>query len=182
MKGLDGGQSQSRTNKTQDARHRREKFTFGLPAHEVSPRQKRARPGHTAHVTTETVWGTGGPPKGTRTRNGESKTPARRRAGVMGSLMAGWNSPVSDPKAVKFQRNRSFAKEEIEAYWKSKKRIEEEHLRSISDLSQDNQESLNQEPAAVFQRSSSLPLPDRQDLFMGGSKTDLDKLIKADDW
>ncbi|KAG6585589.1 hypothetical protein SDJN02_17189, partial [Cucurbita argyrosperma subsp. argyrosperma] len=50
----------------------------------------------------------------------------------MGSLMGGWNSPVLDPKSVKFKRNRSLTKEEIEAYWKSKRKLEEEHLRAIS--------------------------------------------------
>ncbi|KAK8475040.1 hypothetical protein V6N13_012362 [Hibiscus sabdariffa] len=47
----------------------------------------------------------------------------------MGSLMAGWDSPVSesDPKSVIRERNRSLTKEEVEAYWKSQKQTEEEH-------------------------------------------------------
>lgn len=34
------------------------------------------------------------------------------------------------------KRNRSLTKDEIDAYWKSKKKIEEEHLRAISNLSE----------------------------------------------
>ncbi|XP_058092071.1 uncharacterized protein LOC131237963 isoform X2 [Magnolia sinica] len=105
----------------------------------------------------------------------------------MGSLMAGWDSPVQDPKAVTYQRNRSFTKGEIEAYWKSKKRIEEEHLKSISNSPQNSQESLYQGSesgsAAVLQRSSSLPLTvGRQDLVIGDSNTDVEKLRKTSDW
>ncbi|XP_010536343.1 PREDICTED: uncharacterized protein LOC104811375 [Tarenaya hassleriana] len=50
----------------------------------------------------------------------------------MGSLMAGWDSPVDDPKTVK--RTKSFTKEEIEAFWRLKKKTEEEHLQAISKL------------------------------------------------
>ena len=35
---------------------------------------------------------------------------------------------------MKFERNKSLTKEGIDAYWKSKKRDEEEHLTSVSDL------------------------------------------------
>ncbi|XWS24382.1 hypothetical protein CRYUN_Cryun28dG0097200 [Craigia yunnanensis] len=49
----------------------------------------------------------------------------------MGSLMAGWDSPVSDPTSVILKRNRSLTKKEIEAYWRSKKKTEEEHLKAI---------------------------------------------------
>ncbi|KAK6939476.1 hypothetical protein RJ641_029007, partial [Dillenia turbinata] len=55
----------------------------------------------------------------------------RKLFAQMGSLMAGWDSPVLDPKLVKFQRNWSLTKGEIKAYWKSKKETEEEHLRDI---------------------------------------------------
>uniref|UniRef100_A0A2P2JLG0 Uncharacterized protein n=1 Tax=Rhizophora mucronata TaxID=61149 RepID=A0A2P2JLG0_RHIMU len=56
----------------------------------------------------------------------------------MGSLMAGWDSHVldRDPKLAKYKRNWSFTKEEIEAYWNSKKKIQEEHLRAISSPSE----------------------------------------------
>ncbi|KAJ6681154.1 DNA polymerase EPSILON CATALYTIC SUBUNIT A [Salix koriyanagi] len=40
----------------------------------------------------------------------------------MGSLMAGWDSPVPDPISVKYRRNRSLTRGEIDAYWRSKKR------------------------------------------------------------
>ncbi|GFQ04476.1 hypothetical protein PHJA_002591500 [Phtheirospermum japonicum] len=53
----------------------------------------------------------------------------------MGSLMAGWDSPVQDPNVVKYRRNKSLTKEEIEVFWKSKKQKEEEHLKDISLLS-----------------------------------------------
>ncbi|GMI90662.1 RGA Target 1 [Hibiscus trionum] len=48
----------------------------------------------------------------------------------MGSLMAGWDSHVSesDPKSVLRERNRSLTKEEVEAFWKSQKQTEEEHV------------------------------------------------------
>ncbi|KVI06551.1 hypothetical protein Ccrd_015103 [Cynara cardunculus var. scolymus] len=42
----------------------------------------------------------------------------------MGSLMAGWDSPIHGFKA---ERNRSLTKEEIAAFWRLKK-IEEEEL------------------------------------------------------
>ncbi|PWA78297.1 hypothetical protein CTI12_AA216390 [Artemisia annua] len=42
----------------------------------------------------------------------------------MGSLMSGWKSPAHD---LKYERNRSLTKEEIDAFWRLKK-IEEEEL------------------------------------------------------
>ncbi|CAI9755876.1 unnamed protein product [Fraxinus pennsylvanica] len=80
----------------------------------------------------------------------------------MGSLMAGWDSPVPDDKAVKFQRNKSLTKEEIEAFWKSKKRKEEEHLREISVLSPRSQEQIKEN-------------------FLE-SETSLDKLLQKNGW
>ncbi|XP_057502521.1 uncharacterized protein LOC130786261 isoform X2 [Actinidia eriantha] len=49
-------------------------------------------------------------------------------------LFSGWDSPVLDPKTVKFERNKSLTNEGIDAYWKSKKRDVEEHLGPVSDL------------------------------------------------
>ncbi|XP_038886573.1 uncharacterized protein LOC120076743 [Benincasa hispida] len=73
----------------------------------------------------------------------------------MGSLMSGWNSPVLDPKSVKFKRNRSLTKDEIEAYWKSKKKSEEEHLRAIS-MPVDRY--IDRETVGIdYKRSSSFP-------------------------
>ncbi|KAK2660549.1 hypothetical protein Ddye_007082 [Dipteronia dyeriana] len=65
----------------------------------------------------------------------------------MGSLMAGWDSPTSDPKSVKYKRNKSLTQEEIDNYWREKKRRDqEEHLKPISSSSDishgdDDQES-----------------------------------------
>ncbi|KAK4342501.1 hypothetical protein RND71_038317 [Anisodus tanguticus] len=44
----------------------------------------------------------------------------------MGSLMAGWDSNILDPDVVKYKRNKSLTKEEIEAFWRSKKQKEED--------------------------------------------------------
>ncbi|KAL3734170.1 hypothetical protein ACJRO7_023506 [Eucalyptus globulus] len=73
----------------------------------------------------------------------------------MGSLMAGWDSPVLDPKHVAYQRNRSFTKEEIEAYWRSKKEKAEEELRRAP--SDSTQEMVFEERARKYERSKSLP-------------------------
>ncbi|CAN6291261.1 unnamed protein product [Urochloa humidicola] len=44
----------------------------------------------------------------------------------MGSLMAGWDSPVlGDDKKVNARRNRSLTKEEVEAFWKQRRRSED---------------------------------------------------------
>eukprot|EP00262_Sarcandra_glabra_P011474 TRINITY_DN2756_c0_g1_i2.p1 TRINITY_DN2756_c0_g1~~TRINITY_DN2756_c0_g1_i2.p1 ORF type:complete len:146 (+),score=33.28 TRINITY_DN2756_c0_g1_i2:72-509(+) len=102
----------------------------------------------------------------------------------MGSLMAGWDSPVPAPKDVKYQKNRSFTKAEIEAYWKSKKRREEEHLRAVPELLQNSQESIYEESTPKLQRSSSVPLTGRREesLLIRDPKTDLEKLKKRNDW
>lgn len=45
----------------------------------------------------------------------------------MGSLMGGWDSPLSsDPKAVMFRRNKSLTKEEVDGYWRLKKKKKDE--------------------------------------------------------
>lgn len=38
---------------------------------------------------------------------------------------------------MKFKRNKSLTKEEINAFWREKKRVEEEHLKAISSLASD---------------------------------------------
>ncbi|PKA56724.1 hypothetical protein AXF42_Ash012854 [Apostasia shenzhenica] len=93
----------------------------------------------------------------------------------MGSLMAGWDAPSKDPKSDKFQRNRSLTKEEIEAYWKSKKRAEEEHLRAISGDQNENQENLHRGTADRMQRSVSLPLANRKESSMNLNDSKLDE-------
>ncbi|KAK9129850.1 hypothetical protein Sjap_010337 [Stephania japonica] len=96
----------------------------------------------------------------------------------MGSLMAGWDSPVSDPKAVRYQRNKSFTKGEIDAYWRSQKRIEEEHLKSISVAQEDTKESTENEGG--LPRSSSMPLTDRKgDIQYVDAETAIEKLKKG---
>ncbi|KAG6511593.1 uncharacterized protein LOC121977814 [Zingiber officinale] len=56
----------------------------------------------------------------------------------MGSLMAGWSSPFRDPEHAKFQRNKSLTRGEINAYWRSTSKNEEERLIG-DDVSNDNQ-------------------------------------------
>ncbi|OIT04040.1 PREDICTED: uncharacterized protein LOC109224878 isoform X1 [Nicotiana attenuata] len=98
----------------------------------------------------------------------------------MGSLMAGWDSPVSDPQAMKYRKNKSLTKEEIEAYWRSKKQIEEEHQRYISMLSPQSLKQANiifEEAAKMEQeRSNSGEFIDLE------SEDSLDKLIKKNGW
>ncbi|KAL6894381.1 hypothetical protein ACP4OV_008479 [Aristida adscensionis] len=41
----------------------------------------------------------------------------------MGSLMAGWDSPIlGDESKVRARRNRSLTKEEVEAFWKQRRK------------------------------------------------------------
>ena len=101
----------------------------------------------------------------------------------MGSLMAGWGSPFSDPESVKLQRNRSLTKEEIDAYWRSKRKKEEEHLRDISGSLSPTKMASDEEK--TFGRSRSGPLPSTKDRFLEGdddSETNLEKLIQTHGW
>ncbi|AEE29865.1 unnamed protein product [Arabidopsis thaliana] len=51
----------------------------------------------------------------------------------MGSLMSGWDSRVRDPKSVR--RCKSLTREEIDTFWKTKKKNEEEeHVQAFSKL------------------------------------------------
>ncbi|KAK4784869.1 hypothetical protein SAY86_019237 [Trapa natans] len=118
------------------------------------------------------------------------------RERAMGSLMAGWDSPVhKDPKrgqkpspppsirvlsihgirliflhAVAYQRNKSFTKEEIEAYWKSKKKAEDEDHR----------------PTKVYRRSTSMPTSTSKAAaaYKGDPLVEIDweKLVKNKGW
>ncbi|KAG5542338.1 hypothetical protein RHGRI_022020 [Rhododendron griersonianum] len=64
----------------------------------------------------------------------------------MGSLMAGWNSLARDPRTVKLERNKSLTNEGIEAYWRSRKKAEEEQERAISEVEMKrSQESIAKE-------------------------------------
>ncbi|XP_030527233.1 uncharacterized protein LOC115738676 isoform X1 [Rhodamnia argentea] len=73
----------------------------------------------------------------------------------MGSLMAGWDSPVLDPKHVAYQRNRSFTKEEVEAYRRSKEEKAGEELRKAPSFGA--RETVFEERARKHERSNSLP-------------------------
>ncbi|XP_060199709.1 uncharacterized protein LOC132628038 [Lycium barbarum] len=93
----------------------------------------------------------------------------------MGSLMAGWDSPVSDPQAMKYRKNKSLTKDEIEAYWRSKKQIEEEHHRYISRLSPQSQKQVN----IVFEEAAKTEQDRLNDLE---SEESLDQLINKNGW
>ncbi|KAK2392542.1 DNA polymerase epsilon catalytic subunit A [Trifolium repens] len=70
----------------------------------------------------------------------------------MGSLMAGWDSHTTDPKSTSLQRNRSLTNEEIDAFWKSKKDTEEEHLKAISNLSKTIQPGKYEDTVSLSRR------------------------------
>ncbi|KAJ7966770.1 putative DNA polymerase epsilon catalytic subunit A [Quillaja saponaria] len=104
----------------------------------------------------------------------------------MGSLMAGWDSPTLDPKSVQLKRNSSLTKEEIKAYWKSRKEVEQQHLRAISDnlspyAAIQKSSTYDEESEKKFQRSSSLPLARTKE--NEADHTSLDKLkINKNGW
>ncbi|XP_044474634.1 uncharacterized protein LOC123202682 isoform X2 [Mangifera indica] len=101
----------------------------------------------------------------------------------MGSLMAGWDSHIPDPKLARFRRNRSLTKEEIDAYWRQKKKTEEEHLKAIASPSEKSQRSLREESESKFQRSSSLPLTKTKDGLINMDKeTSLENFMKNNCW
>ncbi|KAK8623329.1 hypothetical protein V6N13_118216 [Hibiscus sabdariffa] len=103
----------------------------------------------------------------------------------MGSLMAGWDSHVSDPTSVILKRNKSLTKEEIEAYWKSKKKTEEEHLKAIygSPDSTNHQETPLKEYGKKYVRSSSMPLPNTNQGFLDmDSEINMENIIKKNGW
>ncbi|GJV89373.1 hypothetical protein Tco_1533311 [Tanacetum coccineum] len=62
----------------------------------------------------------------------------------MGSLMAGWDSLVHDPKSIHLERNKSTTRDEIATYWRSKKNIDEVHDKI--------------ETEKIYTRSNSLPI------------------------
>ncbi|GAU15287.1 hypothetical protein TSUD_03540 [Trifolium subterraneum] len=101
----------------------------------------------------------------------------------MGSLMAGWGSSSIDPKSATLKRNQSLTKDEIDAYWKSKKKIEEEHLRAISNLSETIQGSKHNDPEKKLQRSMTVPVTHVRDSFnMKVLDTNLEQLINKNGW
>ncbi|KAK8939118.1 hypothetical protein KSP39_PZI010842 [Platanthera zijinensis] len=82
----------------------------------------------------------------------------------MGSLMAGWSSSASrDMKSEKLRRNKSQIKEEIESYWKTKKRTEENPPEEEALHAEDEFQSIHGgSESSRMQRSISLPLGDRK--------------------
>ncbi|KAL5126880.1 hypothetical protein HKD37_14G039406 [Glycine soja] len=100
----------------------------------------------------------------------------------MGSLMAGWDSTHIDPQSATLKRNRSLTKDEIDAYWKSKKKIEEEHLRAISNLSETIQASKSTEPEKKLQKSMTMPVTRARDYLNMDIDTSLEHLIKKNGW
>ncbi|KAK9048249.1 hypothetical protein SSX86_032788 [Deinandra increscens subsp. villosa] len=107
----------------------------------------------------------------------------------MGSLMAGWDSHVPDPRSVQLERNRSMTKEEITSYWRSKKNVEEEqevhnHVLTKTYTFSDGDQKLGSEK--IYRRSSSLPSTKEE--CIKEIKEDVDeeekeeKLFKKYDW
>ncbi|KAJ4962225.1 hypothetical protein NE237_022164 [Protea cynaroides] len=101
----------------------------------------------------------------------------------MGSLMAGWDSPVSDPKSAKYLSNRSFTKEEIEAYWRSHNKNKEDYLRTFSAQQKITKESGKKDSGTGFQRSNSCPPANIKEYFTNvDSETDREKIIWKNAW
>nr|AFK43125.1 unknown [Lotus japonicus] len=96
----------------------------------------------------------------------------------MGSLMAGWDSRHFDPKSVTLKRNRPLTKDEIDAYWKTKKKIEEEHLKAISNLPETIQGNKYKEPEKKLQKSITMPVAHVQGSFDIDVDTSLEHIIK----
>ncbi|CAH9077871.1 unnamed protein product [Cuscuta europaea] len=91
----------------------------------------------------------------------------------MGSLTPGWDSLVSDPKAVMYKRNKSLTKEEINSYWRSKKEQKEKELEKEED---------HYHPSSS---SSGQLLNDFQEGIVvdpADSQISLDKLIQTHGW
>lgn len=96
--------------------------------------------------------------------------------------MAGWHSPTIDPESAKLKRNRSLTKEEIDAYWRLKKKIEEDHLRAISGLPQAIQDSKSEESENKLQKSTSMPSTRTKESVDVDAGTSLEQLIKKNVW
>ncbi|XP_020219906.1 uncharacterized protein LOC109802903 [Cajanus cajan] len=102
----------------------------------------------------------------------------------MGSLMAGWDSQTLDPESATIERNRSLTKEEINAYWRTKKETELEHLRAISKLSEtiqarkceDSENCIKSNSVALARIKESLGMDVDVD------QKSLEQLIKKNGW
>ncbi|KAJ8762134.1 hypothetical protein K2173_007284 [Erythroxylum novogranatense] len=97
----------------------------------------------------------------------------------MGSLMAGWDSPVKDPKSAKYKKNWSFTRGQIDAYWNLKKKTheEEDHLKPTS-RSSSTSNNPDEENEIRIQRLVSTPASKAREGFMGMEE---EKLMKKKD-
>ncbi|PQQ03892.1 uncharacterized protein Pyn_36940 [Prunus yedoensis var. nudiflora] len=68
----------------------------------------------------------------------------------MGSLMAGWDSPVLNSKPDVYKRNQSLTKDEIEAYWRANNELH--HTTTIQEIKADA------ESGRKLQKSNSFPV------------------------
>jgi hypothetical protein len=102
----------------------------------------------------------------------------KKESFVMGSLMGGWSSSVGDPKAVKYQRNRSLTKEKIEHYWKSQhQKGEHDNKKAVGDRIG----MLKEGERVIYQRSASMPLPNNNSIDME-TQHDFEKLLHKNGW
>ncbi|KAB1220644.1 hypothetical protein CJ030_MR3G009406 [Morella rubra] len=100
----------------------------------------------------------------------------------MGSLMAGWDSPVRDPKSVALERNRSLTKAEVGAYWRAKKKAGEEHPGDIpSSPDYSIQRSSFGDSVKKYERSNSAANTKKGFMEME-SEASLVKLITKNGW
>ncbi|CAL9048934.1 uncharacterized protein LOC135608188 [Musa acuminata AAA Group] len=88
----------------------------------------------------------------------------------MGSLMAGWSSPVVDPEKALLKRNKSLTKEEIDSFWRLHRPTKEEE--------EDFQASLSsprtpQESEGLRLKKTVMGFPD---------SPDMEKPPKTGDW
>ncbi|CAL0319003.1 unnamed protein product [Lupinus luteus] len=91
-----------------------------------------------------------------------------------------WDSSTLDPKSATLERNQSLTKEEINAFWRTKKKIEEEHLRAVSKLSENIQVSKYKEIEKFH--SSTVPLARIKESLDMDADTNLEQLIKKNGW
>ncbi|XP_062098964.1 uncharacterized protein LOC133804864 [Humulus lupulus] len=106
----------------------------------------------------------------------------------MGSLMSGWDSPVFASKSGtnKRNRNRSLTKEDIEAFWRTKNKTVEEHLKDLSDAKQHQKiEKFEEDDSGkefhhqVRSRSVSL---DNLKVDVDSDQTSIENIIKKHGW
>ncbi|KAL7601777.1 uncharacterized protein LOC111881993 [Lactuca sativa] len=103
----------------------------------------------------------------------------------MGSLMAGWDSRVRDPKSINLKRNLSMTNEEIANYWRSKKNDEQVHagvLTSCQTFSMENYKK--NELEKIYGRSNSLPITKEYSVIETSEEEEEDeeKLFKSHGW